>query len=145
MPGPPPKPDHKRRRANSEPGWVDIAADAAGDVPDIPKPNRLGRKKLGPQLWSEYWSTPWASMWGAAEVRVVLRLVELEVEWQAEGGSKVLSEIRQIQDSLGLTPKGRRSLRWRLVDASGVVEENGERVDPDDRRRRLRVVDSQAG
>ena len=58
----------------------------------------------------------------------------------------MMSELRQLEDKLGLSPKARRDLRWRLVDDGGeVVEENGERVSAADRVRRLRVVGGQAG
>lgn len=59
--------------------------------------------------------------------------------------SAVFSEIRQAEDSLGLSPKGMQTLRWR-VTTDEVEEQQPERrvTSPANRRARLRVVADEA-
>lgn len=135
MPGPAPKPNAVRRNKPEVP-WVDLPADWAGKPPALPR--AAGLKAHGKDRWRRIWSTPMASQWGEAEAGLAVRLCQLQDDWSLSRDVKVLAEMRHLETSLGLTPKARKELRWRIVDAGAVVEMNGVSVPAD---RRLRVVD----
>lgn len=47
---------------------------------------------------------------------MVARRAQLEDLWGAEPSVSLSREIRELDDRLGLTPKGRQALRWEIVD-----------------------------
>jgi hypothetical protein len=74
------------------------------------------------QLWAELWATPQAVAWERhGWTRVVARycLVALAAEALDKDA---MSEARQLEDRLGLTPKAMRMLLWTVA-----VDEVGER------------------
>jgi len=83
-----------------------------GDAPDWPldlgNPSEM-------QLWRDLWATPQAVAWeNFGWTRVVARYVRCVII--AEGMDKdALSESRQLEDRLGLTPKAMRMLMWQIA------------------------------
>jgi hypothetical protein len=73
-----------------------------------PHPAELG-------LWRELWATPQAVMWEKLGwTRVVARYCRVAIV--AEGLDKdAMSEARQLEDRLGLTPKAMRLLLWQVA------------------------------
>jgi hypothetical protein len=107
----PPKPDAVRR--NARPGITMLPAGGRqGDVPmwplDLLSPDEAN-------LWAELWATPQAVAWERhGWTRVVARYCRCVII--AEGMDKdALSESRQLEDRLGLTPKAMRMLMWQIA------------------------------
>lgn len=132
--GPAPKPAAQRRRSN---------APAAGEWVDLPRAGRKGPPPAWPlpgyvtdaerELWAWAWSTPQATMWeGLALEPFVARWAMLTAgvrgdDVKASGLQAMLPELRQIEDRLGLNPKGLQDRRWRLAadDGQPVADEPG--------------------
>jgi len=58
----------------------------------------------------------------------VARRAQLEERFAESGDVKLLPEMRQLDDRLGLSPKAMAQLRWKIADVPG----EGERSEPDD-------------
>lgn len=71
----------------------------------------------------------------AREVQEVVR----HVAGLATGRLAIARECRELEDRLGLTPKGQQSLRWELA-ADETADKRQEREAPQ-RRQRIRAVD----
>jgi hypothetical protein len=142
-PGPTPKDRSRRRRRNSPSGgeWIDLFP--------LEKPvlQELGDEEWSPrarETWEAWRQDPATSQWSPADIAFAadtLTLVELN---EREPRSSLAAEIRLRLDGLGLTPKGRRNLRWRLADAE-VVAHPALSSNSVARRRRLRAVDRDGG
>ena len=138
MPGPAPKDPAQRLRRNKDTiDWVDLPADPELESRDIPQFAGLG--EAGRDKWSTIWVTPMATQWGDAEEGQAVRYCQLVDIWTTTKETKVLAEMRHLEAALGLTPKARKELRWRIVDGAEVVEMNGK---PTGKGPRLKVVDT---
>ena len=90
--------------------------------------------------WQRWWRSPMAHLWTEAQWHQVERLVLLvdRARRQLSAGEKTpdLGELRQLEDRLGISEKGRRDLRWRLPveepdgPIAAVVELSRDRPDP---------------
>jgi hypothetical protein len=103
------------------------------------------------------WRLPEAAAWGRAEHLVVARYVKTSMAVEKmlsvvtatgktpQGLSSMQSEIRQIEDRLGLTPMAKLRLRWE-VSADELAEKREEQTAPpaapSPPRRRLKVAGS---
>jgi hypothetical protein len=139
MPGPVPQPN-RQARPGRDLAWTDLpAAGNPSPTPDLPAGH--GLRAHGKRKWARLWAMPASTQWGEHEFDQALRLCQLDDLWQRDRDMKVLPELRFLEKELGLTPKARKELRWRIVADGAVVEENGVKLaEP----RRLRVVDDQA-
>jgi hypothetical protein len=62
-----------------------------------------------------------AAVWLDADVPAVARLARLvDQEARGEAGSRVLAEIRSLEDRFGLSPMARRRLQWELDQVTGA-------------------------
>lgn len=129
--GPAPK-DPAQRRNRHEPKrgeWTNLPPLEHPVLPDLP----LGE-------WSERTNTAWdawrqdraTTQYGPAEIQVAIDLAYIYEEWVREPSASLAGEIRQRQDSLGLTPKGKQDRRWRVIDP----EEEGTTPKPKPRPKR---------
>jgi hypothetical protein len=113
MPGPAPNPNARRR--NVKPTTTRLPAGGyEGDVPPWP----LSRaNKAEKDTWAALWRLPQAAEWiKGAHARTVARYVRaLVVAEQREASAFHLSEVRQLEDRLGLTPMAMMRLRWEVV------------------------------
>lgn len=128
MPGPAPSPNARRR--NARPEWRVLPAEGReGDPPDWP----IGKGTTAERaLWAELWSSPQAIAWAdLGWVRVVARYCRLLVKAERGGAAaSLLSEVRQLEDRLGLTPMAMKRLQWEVkltapvepVEASEVTK-----------------------
>lgn len=134
------KPDHQRiRRAEPEIPWTDLPASGRpGRAPALPKWATLDA--TGKAWWAWAWKLPESTQWHDAQLPQVIRRANLEGLWQSTEDVRLLAEIRQLEAILGMTPKARRELRWRIVDGETVVEENGRPVVDDLAERRARIA-----
>jgi hypothetical protein len=106
--GPAPKPKNQRRRTN-EPArgeWVDLRP---LEKPILPP---LGRREGGwspktKRMWAAWRHDPVTAQWSVADVAYAHDTIE-----RFELGAPP-NELRLRMDGLGLTPKGKRDLRWR--------------------------------
>lgn len=98
---------------------------------------RAGEKAL----WSELWSTPQAVAWEQLGwTRVVARYCRIVVEAEKPGApSGVMTEARQLEDRLGLSPMAMRRLLWKVDESGDEVAERQTRKASS--RPRLKVVD----
>ena len=147
MASPTPKPSSERRRRNKDAQARSLPAEGrSGPVPKLPtkKPTWL---KLTRDWWETIWCSPMATRWEPADIPSLVRLARLvdtvnrtdgEKSWMGSQQSNLLSEIRQLEDRYGLSPKSRAALRWEIAPAEAEPERGPGKV------RRLRAVDPAA-
>lgn len=115
-----PKPASERRRRNAVPGTVYLPrAGRTGPVPDWPLTGKA------PAVWSELWHLPQAAAWerlGAHERTVARYAKLLGVAEKSTATAAILSEVRQLEDRLGLNPRAMLSLRWEMADDDAGAE-----------------------
>ena len=135
MPGPAPSPNPRRR--NVRPNTVQLPARGyEGAIPDWPLSRPL---KVEKEAWGWVWRLPQAAAWAQLNVtRTVARYVRaLVVAESRDTTAFQLSEVRQLEDRLGLTPMAMLRLRWEVVR-----DEVGEaRTTAREERPRLRAVE----
>lgn len=114
------------------------AAGRSGPAPDWPLRRPRPRER---EIWQRLWQTPQAIAWerlGWADA--VARYARVLVAAEAvDAAPTMLSEARQLEDRLGLSPLALLRLRWEIVDS----EEGGEKGASEvlDIRERLKAVD----
>ena len=65
------------------------------------------------------WRTPQAAMWAESGFeRVVARYVMVTVLSEEEPTAAMLSEVRQLEDRLGLSPMALKRLQWVISEPS---------------------------
>ncbi len=94
------------------------AAGRSGDPPAFPLSRPSARER---ELWARLWALPQAVMWERQHVDdVVGRYCRLAVKAERSGSSsRLLNEVRQLEDRIGLSPVSLMRLRW-------VIEDDGE-------------------
>ena len=109
-PGPAPKDPSQRRRRNAPARgeWVDLPKLTEPVLPEIPEGNWSDRTREAWQLWRD---DPATSQYSSAGIAQAINLLHLFEGWVQ--GDEKYSEVRLTMDGLGLTPKGKRDLRWR--------------------------------
>lgn len=117
MPGPAPKPNARRR--NARPDWVSLPAEGrSGKAPAWPLSGRA------PAGWAELWRLPQAVMWERdnSVVQVATYLMTRRAAHETlkgrEPNAALLSELRQIEDRLGLSPMALKRLQWEISETS---------------------------
>lgn len=111
----PPKVDPARRNARSGP----LKLPAAGRQEPSPAWPLAGKLSQVEQIaWRELWATPQAIVWEKLGwTRTVARFCRVMVLAEALNPlPQYLSEARQLEDKLGLTPKAMRLLLWEIVE-----------------------------
>lgn len=126
MPGPAPNPNARRR--NVRPEWRRLpAAGRRGDPPDWP----LGRPtKAELALWQQLWGSPQAAAWESfGWARMVARYTRIAVQSERRGTTAfLLSEVRQLEDRLGLNPMAMKRLQWVIAaDVDDEEQADGEK------------------
>jgi hypothetical protein len=145
--GPPPKPADQRRRRNATLPMTQLPAGGRkGAAPKWPLPppleeaDELPRAAREKEVWRRLWHTPQAAAWERLGwVDVVARYVRLLVIVERGRRADLLSEVRQLEDRLGLTPMAMMRLRWEVA-ADEVAERRAARP----AGRRPRAVDPSA-
>lgn len=142
MPGRGPAPKKPQNRTNrhtpTRGEWRTLPADPyKGPKPTLP---RLAGGMLAStkDAWAIWWASPMAHMWTKSDWPILLRLVvmtdrvsrALNTGEMFTGLASMVTEVRYLEDKLGLTEKGRRDLRWELPGED----------DTDDRRQHMAVV-----
>jgi len=138
MPGPVPKDPGARRRQNvpARGEWVDLVPLEAPVLPVLPKRARNAKwSERTLMAWDAWRMDPVTGQYGPADVQAALELAHVMEEYVR--GREKAAEVRLRMDGLGLSPKGKRDLRWR-VPGEQVA---GRPVSPPGEVRRLRAVD----
>lgn len=123
--GPAPKPKDQRRRYNqpARGEWVDLSP---LEKPVLPAAKR-GWSARVKRLWSAWRADPVTSQYSPSDRAAIFELAE-------RFDDLAPNEQRLRMDGLGLTPKGKRDLRWRTADVP--ADQAGKPAEI----RRLRVV-----
>lgn len=116
--GPAPKPKDQRRNrvppARSE--WVELKPLVKPVLPALPKraaaSGPWSARTKG--AWAAWRQDPATGMYGPAEVQLALDLAYVYEQWVCDGTAALAAELRQRQDVLGLSPKGKQDRRWRV-------------------------------
>lgn len=111
MPGPLPDPNHRHRNVSVIP-TTSLPANGRSGAPPR-SPYALGA--AGKRWWKWAWTTPQACAWDAGSVYAVARRAQLEDDLADERTAPRLRESRELEDRLGLTPKGLAALRWKII------------------------------
>lgn len=155
MPGPAPKPAGERRRRNA-PMANTVHLPSEGRTEPAPVwPTGFGHGALADEIWAELWSTPQAVAWERlGYTRVVARYVGCLVAAERDlddiedpklyasmlaNQAKLLPEVRQLEDRLGLTPMAMLRLRWEVVEDE-LAGARDEKKPAPSTRRRLKVA-----
>lgn len=119
MPGPAPKaPEERRNKAKPRAGeWVDLPAEGFKKVLP-PLPARMPEGEAWPpqtkRAWKAWSADPATTQYSQGDIDFALDsiLIHAYFTWEPK---KWASELTARMDRMGLTPKGKRDLRYRLV------------------------------
>lgn len=131
-------PTNRRRRNAAAVNLQELPRDGyQGPVPDWPVPSPPTESVAA--TWRSLWRRPQAAAWvGMGFENAVARLAVLTVAaMDPDAPSAVLTEVRQMEDRLGLNPAAMQRLRWKLADE----EEDAEVVPMAPRERRVKAVE----
>ncbi|QPK78277.1 hypothetical protein G7Y31_06720 [Corynebacterium lizhenjunii] len=137
MPGPPPNPN--ARRKNARPDWVALPPQGrTGKTPAWPLPGRA------PRGWVALWRLPQAVMWEQLKFEtqvgmyLLARNTAQDLLLAGEPNGALLSEVRQMEDRLGLSPMALKRLQWEIGGASPVSDDqDGVVIEANERFARL--------
>lgn len=116
-------PTSRRRRNAPAVNLQELPRDGyQGPIPDWPVGMVPGPDVAG--VWSSLWRRPQAAAWAHMGFEnAVARLAVLTVAAMDPGApSAVLTEVRQMEDRLGLNPASMQRLRWKLADEAEEAE-----------------------
>ena len=89
------------------------AAGYTGSVPGWPLDTEPARAEL--DMWQQLWTTPQATMWATMHIeRVIARYVMVTCLAEETQQAGLLTEVRQMEDRLGLTPLSLQKLQWKI-------------------------------
>jgi hypothetical protein len=134
--GPAPKHQSQRRRTN-EPvrgEWVDLPLLERSVLPDLPAGEWSERTV---SAWAAWRCDPATVMYGPAEIQLCVDLAYVYEQWVQDGTAALAAELRQRQDGLGLSPKGKQDRHWRVTPVEGAEAPKRKLAEV----RRLRAVD----
>ncbi len=124
--GPAPKPASQRRRQNKTNAVMRLPKTGrTGPVPPWPLSKRMTKPESA--LWTELWGTPQAVAWETfGWSRVVARYVAVTLLAETTFSAPLLSEARQLEDRLGLSPMAMLRLRWEIIEGGDETADGGE-------------------
>jgi hypothetical protein len=121
---PPSLPGVRLNRSQPRRGdWLMLPA-AGGDVPALPErgDGRGDWSDRTRRAWASWWKDPASPQWSEADRDLVEHLADVYEEWVRKPRAAMATEIRQLRDSLGLTPKGKQDRRWLVALPEHDVE-----------------------
>lgn len=108
----PKDPAERRNRTPPSRGeWVDLEPLTKPVLPELPGEEWSPRTRVA---WAAWRADPVTSQYSSADVQAAIDLAYVYEQWV--DGRAVADEVRQRQDRLGLNPKGKRDLRWRVAE-----------------------------
>jgi hypothetical protein len=120
-----PKAASERRNRNQprRGDWTELRPLENPEVPDLPiAPTEHGWSERTIRAWGNWWRDPAVQMWGGADLDLVEHLAYVHEQWAIKGTTGLLSEIRYLRESLGLTPKGKQDRRWKVAPPAEVLD-----------------------
>lgn len=114
--------ERRHRGAPQRGDWTDLAQTPKRKAPAMPARGK-GRGHWSPRTrraWKSWWRDPASLRWSAGDIDLVEHLADVFEEWVREPKASMAAEVRQVRDSLGLTPKGKQDRRWRVVAESDI-------------------------
>jgi hypothetical protein len=143
-PGPLPKDPAARRRRNAPAGgeWIDLppTVDKAV-VRALPRRSNGEWSARAKATWEAWSRDPASTQWTSADVAYALDTLYLVDQFSRRVQASLAAEIRLRMDGLGLSPKGKRNLRWRIAPPAEVAEHPRATQRRNAQRRRLMAVD----
>lgn len=137
MPGPAPKPPGQLVRRNlDQPGWTTYdEADAPTQAPDWPGGAEPHPEALA--YWAAIWMSPMAKAFLPVDQVQVARICRLHA-LDVCGALRVTgqAELRMLEDSFGISPRSRRTLRWEIERAAPGASTTPQPLDGERGRRR---------
>lgn len=132
--GPPPDPNALRRR-NGAGGeeWLTLPREGRpGRAPAWPLSKASARER---EIWLRLWKLPQAVAWEQLLLhdQVALYCRRLAVAEKPMATAAEATLARQLQDSLGLSGPGLRSMRWKIAEPVAVVKPDPVRASARDR------------
>jgi hypothetical protein len=102
---------HGRQVAKKLAGATVLPPRRKGRAPDYKTEQPISDE--GRAYWTTLWQTPQSTQWGKAEIYTATRLL-LAFEKQRDDGfsPNVSTEMRQLEDVLGLSPKAMKAYGW---------------------------------
>jgi hypothetical protein len=114
-----PKPAATRRRR----GPADRLLPAEGSTepaPDLPEGSWTEETR---QWWADVWSSPMAAAWIESDYHAAVRLARIKQAIVDHPEKAALhGAASALEDRLGLSPRARRALNWRIVDTPAATE-----------------------
>lgn len=131
--GPPPK--EMRRRANkpARGEWVDLGPLDEPVLPELPELVDDEWRLATRMAWGAWRADPVTAQYSVADVSYALDTIALHNAMTPSSAN----EVRLRMDALGLTPKGKRDLRWRVKRDAAVAEQPAGVTALDDYRKSL--------
>jgi hypothetical protein len=112
MPGPLQDPRARRRLRNGPPVMRLPAEGRQGSAPEWPL-SEASAEEL--EIWSSLWRTPQSAAWPPGWTRTAARLARMLAEAERPGArASLLSETRQLEAALGLSPVSMARLHWEI-------------------------------
>ena len=142
--GPAPAESRRRRNVPARGDWVDLKPLTRCYLPDLPPVTDAGDpwREATKLAWAAWQKDPVTQMWSEADISYALDTILLHNEI-----AKTANEVRLRMDGLGLTPKGKRDHRWRIVEGDATEtsptapkKKTRRAKRSDDRKTRLSVV-----
>lgn len=137
--GPPADPNALRRSSSSDGEWLTLPASGRpGNAPAWPLTTASARER---EIWRRLWKLPQAVAWQQLLLhdQVALYCRRLAIAEHPDATAAEATLARQLQDALGLSAPGLRSMRWRIEQ---VEKTKKPEVPLSSARDRLRVVQS---
>ena len=134
--GPAPAENRRRRNEPARGDWVDLPPIDKPYLPELPD-REEGWNETTRTTWELWRQDPATSQYTPGEIAYALDTIRLYDDMTAKGAS----EVRLRMDGLGLTPKGKKDLRYRVsADDQPAAPEVKRRNRTHGRRSRLSVV-----
>lgn len=120
-----PKPDGERVNHHALAfDWVGLPAEGRpGPAPKMPDREWASSTR---EWWARLWATPQATQWAEDDPEIArLALLHQTIWHESPNGPSpgLLSEMRQIEDRHGLSPKAMLQLRWKIVRTETAEEQ----------------------
>ncbi len=107
----PKDPSQRRNRTPPARGeWVDLAPLDAPVLPELPPLVDGEWRPASERAWAAWRTDPVTAQWSPSDVAHAWDTIELHNVMTPSSAN----EVRLRMDGLGLTPKGKRDLRWRV-------------------------------
>lgn len=123
-PGPLPKPREQRARRNipNRGEWVDLAPITTPILPELPELAGTDWNARTRRLWEGFRFDPVTATFGPSEIALTIEWAHIHARAARDADAAMLRISAAMLDKLGLTPKGKRDLRYRVTtDAPAPV------------------------